>query len=63
MRRHEIETEHDVDPPADIAGIMAYSMEGAEIPEGVTVSGGEHISSRRIEDVRVREPGGEWAAL
>jgi hypothetical protein len=56
------EDEH-VDPPADIAGIMAYSMEGGTVPEGVTVSGGEDISSRRIEDVRVREPEGEWEAL
>lgn len=55
--------DESIPAPVEIAPILEYSMRGAAVPDGVTVSGGETISSRRIEDVQFKDEDGEWKPL
>lgn len=64
--KREEEPEFNIPAPwgDGIRRILEYGMdEDACVPEGVTVPGQETISSRRIEGLKVREPGEPWAAL
>lgn len=46
--------------PDGIDRILEYSMDGGEVPTGVTIAAEEDISIRGIE---VREPGESWQTL
>lgn len=55
------EEEHDIDPPADIAGIMAYSALDGDDPRVTIPEQGDLFS--RVKGIQVREPEGDWGAL
>lgn len=64
-RREEDSADEAIPAPVGISAILEYSMRepGAAVPEGVTVSGEETISSRRVGPLEVREPGEPWSTL
>ena len=62
-KREQDSEEFDIPAPDGIERILEYSLKGGQVPTGVTIAGGETISSRRVDPLQVREPGDEWVAL
>lgn len=70
--KREDEADEIIPAPADIRPILEYSMEGAEVPEGVTIPGRENISSGGVAfgfstagdgEAYVRRADGTWEVL